>query len=146
MNSSQTLRKVAAEYKTVTGHSDKPPLILEHDGEAVAVLLSLQDFERYQALLHTDQFISATVARRAANRAIFGDLVGCPVSCDEPVWVPDPTPYWRVPYRLFDSTLLCVVTIDARTGEALFTNADRTALFEQIQQRMAHQHGAPTLA
>lgn len=146
MNSSQTLREVAAAYKTASGPGDKAPLILEHDGEAVAVLMSLQEFERYQALLHTDNFVSATAARRAANRAVFGDLVGCPLSCDEPVWIADPTPSWRVPYRLFDSTLLCVVTVDARTGEALFTNADRAQLFEQIQQRMAHQHGAATLA
>jgi PHD/YefM family antitoxin component YafN of YafNO toxin-antitoxin module len=146
MNSYQTLREVAAEYKTGSGYVNKPPLILEHNGEAVAVLMSLPEFERYQALLHTDKFISANVARRAANQAVFGDLVGCPLSCDEPVWVPDPTPYWRVPYRLFDGTLLCVVTVDARTGEALFTNADRAALLEQIQQRMAHPHGTPILA
>lgn len=145
MNGSQTLGEVAAAYKTASGPGDKAPLILEHDGEAVAVLMSLQEFERYQALLHADKFVSAAVARRAANRAVFGDLVGCPLSCDEPLWVSAPTPVWRVPYRLFDSTLLCVVTVDARTGEALFTNADRAQLFEQIQQRMAHQHGAATL-
>lgn len=145
MSNFQILREIAAEYKIALDHRDRAPLILEHDGEALAVLMSMQDFERYQVLLHADNFISAGMARRAANRAVFGDLVGCPLSCGEPTWIPEPTPVWRVPYRLFDGTLMGVVEIDARTGEAHFTDQDRTQLLEKIQQRMAHLYVAPSL-
>jgi len=146
MSDSKILREVTVQYGTSFEQIDEAPLVLKQNGKAVAVLMSIQEFERYQAMLHTAIPISASMARRVANRAVFGDLVGCPLSCDEPVWVPDPDPQWRIPYRLLDGTLMWIVMVDAKTGEVQFTNEDRIQLLEQIQHRMAHSHVASTLA
>ena len=146
MGDSKILREVAIQYGTSFEQIDEAPLVLKQNGKAVAVLMSIQEFERYQTMLHADIPISASKARRVANRAVFGDLVGCPLSCDEPVWIPDPTPQWRIPYRLFDGTLMQLVTVDAQTGDVQFTNEDRIQLLEQIQHRMAHLDVASILA
>jgi len=39
------------------------------------------------------QGLSAAEARRAADRAVFGDLVGCALSSGEPLWVSTPEPH-----------------------------------------------------
>ena len=93
---------------TLTNNLDVPVVLKQH-GEAKGVLISLEDFQRYQVALARQDYISARQARRAANKAVFGDLVGCPLSCGEPLWVPQPKPHWRIPYRLFNGTLIDIV-------------------------------------
>jgi PHD/YefM family antitoxin component YafN of YafNO toxin-antitoxin module len=107
------------------------PIILERDGQPVAVLMS---YERYQALSGEQQMVSALEARRVADRAVFGDLVGCALSSGDPVWSPTPEPHWRVPYRSFDGTLLTVVEVDACTQAVSLTDEDRAALLEQVER------------
>jgi len=80
------------------------------------------------------QRISALEARRAADRAVFGDLVGCALSSGDPVWVPAPEPHWRVPYRGFDGTLLAVVDVDARTQAVSLTGEERAVLLKQVER------------
>ena len=108
------------------------PVVLEQNGSPVAVLISVSDFERYQKLRSTQAPISASEAQRAANRRVFGDLVGCALSCGEPVWIPGPEPHWRVPYRFFDGTLAQVVVVDANTGAVHLTDEDRNALLAKV--------------
>jgi hypothetical protein len=107
---------------------------LERDGRPVAVLISIQEYERYQSLLEQRQKISALQARRAADRAVFGELVGCALSSGEPTWSPGPEPCWRVPYRLLDGTLLTEVQVDAHTQAVLLTEQEREALLEQVER------------
>ena len=110
------------------------PIILERDGQPVAALMSIEEYERYQALLRELPTVSALEARRAADRAVFGDLVGCALSSGDPVWVPAPEPHWRVPYRGFDGTLLTVVDVDTRTRAVSLTDEERAALLEQVER------------
>lgn len=90
----------------------------------------------------TNRQVSPLEARRAADRAVFGDLVGCALSSGEPAWVPDPTPHWRVPYRSFDGALLTEVEVDAYTRAVSLTNEERAALLEQVE-RLTTAHDVP---
>lgn len=110
------------------------PIVLEHDGRPVAALMSIEEYERYRALLKEHRRISVLEARRAADRAVFGDLVGCALSSGEPVWVPAPEPHWRVPYRSFDGRLLAAVDVDARTRAVSLTDEERAALLKQVER------------
>ena len=110
------------------------PIILERDGQPVAALMSIEEYERYQALLKELPAVSALEARRAADRAVFDDLVGCALSSGDPVWVPAPEPHWRVPYRSFDGTLLAAVNVDARTRAVSLTDEERAALLERVER------------
>ncbi len=97
-------------------------------------MISIEEYERYQALLRERQKVSALEARRAADRAVFGDLVGCALSSGDPVWVTAPEPHWRVPYQSFNGTLLAVVNVDVRTQAVSLTDEERTALLEQVER------------
>lgn len=110
-----------------------PPIILERDGQPVAALMS-KEYGRYQALVTEHQRASALEARRAADRVVFGDLVGCALSSGNPTWVPAPKPHWRVPYTNFDGALLTVVEVDAHTRAVSLTDEERRALLEQIER------------
>jgi hypothetical protein len=72
-------------------------------------------------------------ARRAADRAVFGELGGCALSSGDPIWSPTSEPHWRTPYRLFDGTLLAVVKVDAHAQTVLLTEEERTALLKQVE-------------
>jgi hypothetical protein len=85
------------------------------------------------------QKVSALEARRAADRVVFGDLVGCALSSGDAKWIPEPEPRWRVPYRLFDGTLLAEVEVDARTQAVLLTEDERTDLLEQVERSVTVQ-------
>ena len=98
----------------------------------MAALISIEEYERYQALLKERQKISALEARRAADRAVFGNLVGCALSSGEPTWVPAPKLHWRVSYQSFDGTLLATVDVDACTQTVSLTDEERTALLERV--------------
>ena len=124
----------ATEWSVMLMDNLDEPVVLEQHGEAKAVLISLKDYQHYQTVLARQDYISARQARRAANQAVFGDLVGCPLSCEEPLWIPKPEPHWHIPYRLFDGTLMVVVEVDAYTGQAAFTKQERTALLERVRQ------------
>jgi hypothetical protein len=110
------------------------PVILEQNGQPRTVLISVKDYQRYQALLAQQEYVSAHEARQAANRAVFGDLVGCPFRCGEPVWAAEPEPHWRVPYRLFNGTLMTIVEVDAFTGIVSLTEEERTDLWKRVRQ------------
>ena len=118
------------------------PVILERDGKPMAALISIEEYERYQAYLAERQWKSAQDARRAADRVVFGDLVGCALSSGDPEWVPTPEPHWQVPYRSFDGTLLTTVDVDARTLAVSLTDEERTELLRQIEQ-LATTNDAP---
>jgi len=133
MNSPKQVREAGASYSASVANLSHP-IILERDGQPVAALISIEEYERYQALLRERQKVSALEARRAADRAVFGDLVGCALSSGDPVWVTAPEPHWRVPYRGFDGTLLAVVNVDVRTQAVSLTDEERTALLERVER------------
>ena len=117
------------------------PIIVQRDGRPVAVLISIEDYERYQAAA-SEREIFASEARRAADRAVFGDLVGCALSSGDPVWAASPRPHWRVPYRSFDGTLLAIVEVDARNRVVSFTDEQRAALLARVEQLATAGHAA----
>jgi PHD/YefM family antitoxin component YafN of YafNO toxin-antitoxin module len=110
------------------------PIVLERDGQPMAVLMSVEEYEQYQALLAQDKQMLAAEARRAADRVIFGDLVGCALRSDEPIWTPEPKPHWQIPYRFLDGTLLKIVEVDAQTGQVSLTDEERATLLEQVER------------
>ncbi len=73
-------------------------------------------------------------ARRVADRAVFGDLVGCALSSGDPEWVSDPEPHWLVPYQSFDGRLLATVKVDARTWVVSLSNDERAEILTQVEQ------------
>jgi hypothetical protein len=137
MSNVRELKETGIPY-TLTTELDQP-LILERDGEAVAVLLSMAE---YQALTARQEYLTTGEARRAANKAVFRDLVGCALSSGEPIWSPQPHPHWRVPYHfinglsenspLKNGPLLKIVSVDARTGEVSLTESEREALLQEV--------------
>lgn len=133
MNDPKQVRETRASYSASVADLSHP-IILERDGQPVAALISIEEYERYQALLKEHQKVFVLEARRAADRAVFGDLVGCALSSGDPVWVPAPEPHWRVPYRSFDGTLLAVVDVDARTRAISLTDEERLVLLEQVER------------
>ena len=114
MDNLKQVGEAGAAYSASVADLDHPTS-LDHDGQPVATLISIKEHERYQALLEEYRRASALEARRAADRAVFDDLVGCALSSGDPMWVPAPEPHWRVPYRSFDGTLMAVVDVDVRT-------------------------------
>jgi hypothetical protein len=132
MSNVRELKETGIPY-TLTTELDQP-LILERDGEAVAVLLSMAE---YQALTARQEYLTAGEARRAANKAVFRDLVGCALSSGEPIWSPQPHPYWRVPYHFINGLsengpVLKIISVDARTGEVSLTESEREALLQEV--------------
>jgi hypothetical protein len=117
------------------------PMLVEKDGQPCAVLMSIPEFDRYQALLANTQFLSAIEARRATDHVVFGDLVGCALSSDEPLWSPEPQPHWRVPYRLFDGRVLAISHVDAQTGAVVLSHDERNALLDKLEALMSTTHG-----
>jgi prevent-host-death family protein len=133
MSKPKPAKEVRAPYSTsVTDLSN--PIILERDGQPVAVLMSIEEYKRYQALLRQYESVSALEARRTADRAVFGDLVGCALSSGDPVWGSSPEPHWRIPYRSFNGTLMAEVVVDARTQEVSLTDEERAALLQQVER------------
>ncbi len=143
-NQLKSLREIGVPYEALGDLSQ--PVVLQQDGNPVAVLISIENYERYQQLVEDKQPVSARAAMRAANRAVFGDLVGCPLSCGDPIWTPKPTPHWRIPYRLFDGTLMQIVEVDATSGEAIFSAQERDALLDKVKQHATSPHVSATAA
>jgi PHD/YefM family antitoxin component YafN of YafNO toxin-antitoxin module len=141
MDESKQTKETRAPYTTAAVNLDTP-VILERDGQPVAVLMSIQEYERYQSLLERYQKISALEARRAADRVVFGDLVGCALSSGDAMWISEPEPRWRIPYRLFDGTLLAEVEVNARTQAVLLTEDERTDLLAQVERSVTTQDGS----
>jgi len=133
MDDPRKLKETQAAYTALTTDLSQP-IILERNGQPIAALISIEDYERYQALLKEREIFSARAARRAADRAVFGDLVGCALSSGDPIWAGGPEPRWRIPYRSFSGTLLTEVDVDARTLAVSLTDAQRTALLEKVEQ------------
>lgn len=128
------LKQAKAESLSAWVTDLSQPIVLERGGQPVAVVISIEEYERYQAMMGEHQVITAGEARRKADRAMFGDLVGCALSSGEPTWTLTPRPCWRVAYRTFDGRLLTIVEVDALTGQVSLTDQDRTALLEQVEQ------------
>src|SRR3990172_3198418 len=133
MDKPKKLKEVQATYAALTADL-RQPIILERDGRPVAALISIEDYEHYQALLKEREILSAREAGRAADRAVFGDLVGCALSSGDPIWIGGPEPRWRIPYRSFSGTPLAEVDVDARTLAVSLTDTQRTALLEKVEQ------------
>lgn len=136
MDQPKQVKETNVAYSTMVTDLSHP-VILERDGQPMAVLMSIEEYERYRTLLNEHRQVSALEARRAADRVVFGDLVGCALSSGEPAWVPDPAPHWRVPYRNFDGVLLTEVEVDARTWAVSFTDEERAALLEKVERLVA---------
>jgi hypothetical protein len=132
MNKFKVIKDDVVQYGTLTADLSRP-VVLERAGQPVAVLLSIEEYQRYQAVIEEKQQMTAEQARRAADRVVFDDLVGCALSSGEPVWVPEPKPHWRVPYRLFDGTLLTLIEVDAETAAVSLTKKERTALLKKVE-------------
>jgi PHD/YefM family antitoxin component YafN of YafNO toxin-antitoxin module len=116
------------------------PIIIQRGGQPVAALISIEEYERYQAAMREQREISASEARRLADRVVFRDLVGCALSSGDPIWASTPKPHWRVPYRSFEGTLLTEVDVDARTRAVSLTSEERESLLTQIEQLTAAGH------
>lgn len=126
------LREITIPYTTITADLAEP-IVLEEAGAPIAAVISIEAYEQYQAMRRQEPRISATEARRAANRALFQDLVGCALSVGEPVWVPEPTPHWRVPYRLFNGEIAALIHVSAETGRVTLDSATRQAVIEKAK-------------
>jgi len=133
MDDSKKAKELGAVYSAAVTDLTHP-IILERDGQPVAVLMSIEEYERYQALRGESESTSALEARRRADRAVFGDLVGCALSSGDPIWVSAPEPRWRIPYRSFDGKLLATVEVDARTLTVSLTDEERAALLKQVER------------
>jgi hypothetical protein len=81
--------------------------------------------------------LARSAARRAADRAVFRDLVGCALASGDPVWVAVPEPHWSVPYSSFEGELMATVTVDAHTLEVSLTESERTMLLERAARQAA---------
>lgn len=133
MHRSKLVKEVGPQYLALVDDLTQP-IILEQDGEPVAVLMSLSE---YETILAARQPVSAVQARRAADKVVLQELVGCALSSGEPLFAPTPPPHWRVPYRYVDGTLLAIVPVDARSGLVSFTGEERDALLAQVEQLAA---------
>jgi hypothetical protein len=108
----------------------------------MAVLMSIEEYEHYQSLLEQHQKASALEARRAADRVVFGNLVGCALSSGDAMWISGPEPRWRVPYRLFGGTLLAEVEVNARTQPVMLTEDERTDLLKRVERSAMTRDGS----
>jgi hypothetical protein len=132
MTKLKVIKEDTVHYSTLLADLSRP-VVLEREGEPVAVLLSVEEYKRYQILLEEKRQLTAEQARQAADRVVFGDLVGCALSSGEPVWAPEPRAHWRVPYRFFDGTLLTVIEVDAETAVVSLTKKERAALLKKVE-------------
>jgi hypothetical protein len=139
MNESNRSQPVVPPGSTLLADLSQP-VVLEREGQPIAVLLSFEAYQQYQAFLQQRGQISAQEASRAADRAVFGDLVGCALSSGEPVWAPSPQPHWRIPYRTFDGVVLTIVSVDAYTAAVWLTETERAHLLEQVEQLALAPH------
>lgn len=140
MNQEKPIKEPSVSYQVAHANLEQP-VIVEEEGKPVAVLLSMAEYEQYQMLRQTQHFLSATAARRAADRALFQDLVGLAVHSEEPIWSPPPHAQWRVPYRIINGPLLTLIAVDARTGEVALTEEQRSQFLTQVA---AHFHNDQT--
>lgn len=137
-NQLKNLREIGIPYETVGDLSH--PVVVQQDGHPIGVLISLENYEQYQQFIKAKEPISAREAMRAANSIVFGDLVGCPLSCGDPIWVPKPEPRWRIPYRLFNGTLMRFVEVDAFSRQVFLSTQERDALLNNVKQQVASSH------
>lgn len=98
--------------------------------------LALNAIERFLQEVETG-YIASTVARRAANRVVFGDLAGLSLSVGIPKFIDQPSPVWRVPFKSFDGVILVEVDVDAKTGEVNFSTSEREALLDRVEDHYA---------
>lgn len=141
MSHEKTVKEAGAVYTAPTANLERP-VILEQDGEPIAVLMSMADYGRYQNALQAQAQLSAAEARRKADKALFADLVGCALSGGDPQLASGPSPHWRVPYRFLDGTLVAIIEVDAHTGNVSLTDSQRNQILSQVEE-LASQH-APT--
>lgn len=141
-NSDKVRESVAGKTATT---SLEQPVILERDGEPVAVLMSVAEYNRYQAILQSQEQLSAVAARRAADKALFQNLVGCALSSDEPVLAASPRPHWRVSYRFLDGTLVAIIEVNAHTGTVALTNIERDKILSHVE-KLALQYASTQIS
>ena len=112
------------------------PIVLEQQGQPIAVLISLADYEIYQTLRKQQPHISKDEARCLANQVVFDDLVGCALSSGQPTWQMMPTPRWQIPYHTFNGHLLKMIDVDAVTGEVFLTTEERSHLLNAVERSL----------
>lgn len=134
MSNIKSIREFSNLYTT---YDLTEPILLEEAGKSVAAVISIEEYERYQVFRNEHHNVSATEARRSANQALFGDLVGCALSVDEPLWVPEPTPHWRIPYRSFTGEIVAIISVDAKTGQADLGAETREKILQKVQSLAA---------
>ncbi len=135
MTELNSIREISIPYTAITTDLAEP-ILLQEAGTAIAAVISIEDYAHYQTLRAQDQRISATEARRAANRALFQDLVGCALSVGDPLWVPEPTPHWRVPYRLFTGEIAALIHVDAESGQVVLDPETRKSILEKVKDSL----------
>jgi len=69
MEKPKSVQELAAAYAVPVADLSHP-IVLQRDGQAFAVLISIEEYERYRALMQEHGSISALEARRAADRKI----------------------------------------------------------------------------
>lgn len=82
------------------------------------------------------EFISASDARRAANRRLFGDRVGTALSSKPPLWSADPEPHWEIPYHFFDGTPFISISVNAKSGNVLLSEQEREAILSRLEAKL----------
>jgi predicted DNA-binding antitoxin AbrB/MazE fold protein len=95
--------------------------------------IQLEPNTRVRLTIRSDgEFVTATEARRAANRAFLGDFVGTALSSATPIWSDGPQPHWKVPYHFFDGTLFVTISVDARSANVWLNAQERDALITRL--------------
>ncbi|GIK40393.1 MAG: hypothetical protein BroJett011_42260 [Chloroflexota bacterium] len=116
------------------------PVIIK-DPKTPLVMLTLAEFKHYRWLMSQQNYISAAKAHKAANRAVLQDLVGCPLGAGHPEWVEEPAPHWEVPFHYSgDGTLVTTIEVDAQTGQAWLTEAERDELMGRFERMVRRKH------
>ncbi len=140
MESRKIIKEIRPPY-LVNQETPEEAVFLQDKGQTVAVMISVSEYERYQVLLHASATINASEARRLANRVVFGDLVGLALSVGDPIWVQAPKPAWRIPYRLFDGTLIQVIDVDTQTGQVLLSRQERDNMLTKVSAWIQNNDG-----
>lgn len=137
---SQAIKEVSIPYTTIKTNLTEP-VILQEEGKPIAAVISVKDFEDYQAFRNQPRRLSAAEARRIANRALFQELVGCALNVGDPIWAPTPIPVWRIPYRLFTGEIVAVIEVRADTGEVQLDAHTRAEILQKVRTQTTTHDG-----
>lgn len=86
-------------------------------------------------LAHPTTTISAHTAQKLADKALLGELVGCALSSQTPLFTPAPTPHWYIPYHYLGEELMTMIRVDANTGLVILTDNERETILASVEER-----------